>query len=218
MARTKRNYKRRTNVSTLVKNAVHAYAKKTVEVKHKNVNFGTDIDDDGYALQVHDFVNSGTGTDQRIGARINMLSLALNSRMSTRSTNGGSLRVLVVETRRPLAFIVLNQSYDIRPIFDASAGSVGRVAASLDYDWVRRVYHDRRYTFNQLVTAGTITKYIKFYVKFGKTGKRLIYDQTTIAPAITETKSYVYCCFVVDDVMNDEVTPRMLLKIRYTDE
>lgn len=210
--------RRRTNVRSLVQKAVLAHAKKTVEVKHKYLISQSDINSTGYGLQVHDWIDAGTGVDARIGSRINMLSLMMTSRMSTTSTNGGSLRVMVVETRRPLAWLVLNSRYDIRPLFDNSAGTVGQVAASLDYDWVKRVYHDRRYSFNQLVSAGTLTKFIKFYCKFGANGKKIIYDQDTLAPAINDTKTYIYVCFCVDNVMNSSVVPKSYLKMRYTDE
>lgn len=215
----KRTYRRRkTNVSSMVKKAVLAHAKKTVEVKHKYLTSASAINATGYGFQVHDWIDAGTGVADRIGSRINMISLAMTSRMSTDSTNGGSLRVLVVETRRPLAWLVLNSRYDIRPLFDNSAGTVGQVAASLDFDWVKRVHHDRRYTFNQMVSGATLTKFIKFYIKFGASGKRIVYDQDTLAPAINDTKTYVYVCFCIDSGMNSNVTPNTYLKMRFTDE
>lgn len=214
----RKNTRRRTNVRTLVKKAVLAHAKKTVEVKHKYLTSASAINSTGYAFQVHDWIDAGTGVADRIGSRINMLSLAMTSRMTTDSTNGGSLRVMVLETRRPLAWLVLNSRYDIRPLFDNSAGTVGQVAASLDYDWVKRVYHDRRYTFNNTVSGATMTKFIKFYQKFGASGKRIIYDQDTLAPAINDAKTYIYVCFTIDSGMNANVVPNTYLKLRFTDE
>lgn len=213
----KKFYRKKKNISTIVKRAVAAEAKKNVEVKHRFITYSTDIDSNGYGLQVHDFISQGTGVGNRVGSRINMLSLNMNSRMQTDSSNGGTLRILVLETRRPLAFQVLNQRYDIRPLFDTSAATVGHVAASLDYDWVKKVYLDKRIHFSQTVAGSTYSKFVKFHKSFGN-GKKIIYDQDTVAPAVTLTKTYLYVCFVSDNQMNADIEPSIYLKLRYTDE
>lgn len=200
-----------------VRRVVKDMLSKQLEMKHRFVTTGTNITQDGFGVSVHDFIDQGVAVHERIGDRINAMTLSMNGRFGCTATNGGSFRVFCVETRRPLAFITLNSTYDIEPLFDQSETTVGRVAASFDWDWVKRVYHDKRYTFNQTVAGNEVTKYIKYNVRFGKNGKRIVYDQDTVAPALVKTKTYIYCCYVIDNVMNVQLRNSSVFKLRYID-
>lgn len=216
--RAPRRRRKRPSVAKLVKNIL---AKQT-EVKHRFITAATNFNNVGYGLCVHDFISPGVAVSERVGDRVNMLSLMMNSKMESSTRDGGTFRLLLVETRRPLEPITLTPTfYNIRPLFDNSVASVGPVAASLDFDWVKKVYVDKRYTFNQMRNADSngdlpiLSKFCKWYKGFGKQGRRIIYDQDTATPAVALSKTYIYCCFVADNDIS--VTPSIYLKIRYTD-
>lgn len=209
--------RKKVRASASVRKVVQSILAKQIEMKHRFVTTTSTIDEDGFGISLHDFIVQGAGTNNRIGDRINAMTLSMNGRFGSSATNGGSFRVFCVETRRPLAFLTLNSTYDISPLFDQSVSTVGKVAASFDWDWVKRVYHDKRYTFNQQVVGNEVSKYIRYNVNFGKNGKRIVYDQDTVAPAITFTKTYLYCCYVIDDQMNSDLRNRSVYKLRYID-
>lgn len=210
--------KRGARSSASVRKVVASMLAKQIEMKHKFVTSNSNVSSDGFGLSLHNFIDPGTGVNDRIGDRINAMTISMNGRFGSSATNGGSFRVFCVETRRPLAFISLgSNTFDLAPLFDQSEAAVGRVAASFDWDWVKRVYHDKRYTFNQTVTGNETTKFIRYNIRFGKNGKRIVYDQDTVAPATTMTKTYIYVCYVIDDAMNTQLRNSSVYKLRYID-
>ncbi len=191
----------------LAKKAVQNELKKQVEVKKFYTNGNLSVDTDGSLAIPLEGIGLGTGSDDRIGNRINMLSQGILLNMSNGDANN-TVRVLCLETYENYAPTTATGLFNT-----VTQPFVGNILAQVNRQIVKRVLYDRRVNLNPNWQGATKFAYRKGYVKFGKTGKQVQYIDGTPEPS----KGHVYWVFVSDSAITPHVRLQYSIETRYTD-
>lgn len=213
-------------IKSMVRSEVSKALADTVEVKHNNLGWTADaFSDRPYGINPIDYINQGESTQERVGNRINLLSLNMrvNSTLeATQQTSTQRVRVCLVETREPLPTVTVGQTqqYDARKVFDNTSTTLG-ANNFFDTDTVKKIHFNRMMTYNQLVADQQLIKYCNIYKKFGKLGKKIYYDGDSSGgnQLGVNTKTYLYFVIVSDKLSSDANPPNVIVnwKCRYTD-
>lgn len=185
---------RRQSVAKLVRKEIQRQNAKTTEVKHREVSTGYSITDVPLGFNMLEFISQGDGAQNREGNRLNVLSHAM--RMNIRAEQPyNNIRVMVVETREPLPYSPLDFKYDGTACLTSPTLGVN---SSIDFDTVRKVYYDRTIQVKQLASGVNPVFYLRKYLKFGKTGKRIFYDGNTTGANSGNIRSHIYVLMMSD--------------------
>lgn len=106
-----------------------------------------------------------------------------------------TLRVLCVETREPMEYDALFGLYNCSEIM---ANPTLGINSNLDYDTVKRTFMDKTYTLREIVNGVNPVKYLKRYIKHGKTGKKVFYDGNTAGLNSGNMRTHYYLVFLTD--------------------
>ncbi len=204
----RRHYRRRKHSQYAVaKKAVQNELAKQVEVKKFYTNGNLSVDDDGSLAIPLEGVNVGTGSDERIGNRINLLSNSILMNVSNGDANN-TIRVLCLETYENYSLSTATGLFN--PV---TQPFVGNILAQVDRQKVKRVLYDRSINLNPHFQGALVYRYKKGWVKFGKSGKQIQYIDGTPEPS----KGHIYWVFVSDSTIAPH--PRLSYSIftRFTD-
>lgn len=178
----------RMNVAKLVRKEIQRHQAKTAEVKHRQVSLGWGLDTTPYGYNLLEYISQGDGAQNREGNRIHLLSHSIRANFVAEQPYN-NIRVMVLETRKPLDYDPVMFRYDGSPCL--ATPSLG-INSAIDYDTVKKVYYDRTIQIAQKVAGVNPVFYLRKYLKFGKTGKKIVYDGNTTGINSGNDRTYLY--------------------------
>ena len=184
----------RNSVRAIVKREIQKNNKKVLEVKHKAISYGMSPSTTPYGYNMLEYIGIGDDAQSRDGNRINMLSenLRINVEGETPYT---TLRMMIVETREPMEYDALFGLYNCSEML---ANPPLGINSNLDYDTCKRTFLDKTFLLRELVNGVNPVKYIKRYLRHGKTGKKIFYDGNTTGLNSGNCRSHYYLVFMTD--------------------
>lgn len=204
-----RKRRRHSSQYALAKKAVRNELKKIVEVKKFYTNGTHSIDTAGVFAIPLTGITAGTGSTQRLGANINVLSMNLRVNMENGDPNN-TVRMMCVETYEEVD-TVLTTPYDLfNPL---TAGFVGAINAPINRQLVKRVLYDKTINLNPNWNGASKFKYLSAYAKVSKMGRKIQYDEATGVP---QSGHYAWL-WVSDSALPNHPRIRYSLELRFSD-
>ena len=200
----KGNGKKRQTQYEVARQAVKDALKKTLEVKKFSFAWALGIGNtplawNPIAINLFDYIEQGNNDEDRDGNRINCLSTELRCNLESADSPYNQLRIMLVETRKPLPLDVAGTYYSASSVF-RSLAALG-LNSFVDRDIVKHIYMDKLVTLNQQVVGQNIIKFKNRFVKFGKYGKRVYYDGNITATLGEATQTYLYFVAMSDSTL-----------------
>lgn len=215
-----KRFRRKDSQYKVAKAVVKDALKKQLEVKH--YTFGWDItigntllNWNPIGINLLDYVDQGTDGDNRIGNRINLLSASLRANIVQADVPYNQMRLLVVETRQPLQLDTAGTYYSCAPLFT----NIQRLGLNsfLNMSLVKKIHMDKMVTLNLQTGTYSVIKFVKKYIKFGKDGKKCVYDGDTSPTLGGATRTYLYFVAMSDSTAPAHPKLNLIWENRFTD-
>lgn len=206
MARTYRKRKK-TNMYTIAKKVVNSTLKKRMEVKKFYTNGSHSVLTSGVLAIPLEGIAFGTGANDRIGDRLNVLSMNMRMNWENGDPNN-TVRILCVETYD--TYVPTTAVGLFNPV---TTPFVGTINSQVNRQIVKRVLYDKTFNLNPNYSGASKFKYAKGYVKFGKDGKHIQYVDGVTAPS----EGHIMWAFVSDSIIAPSPRLQYALETRYID-
>lgn len=185
---------------------------KNTEVKTDLTPLTTTVSTTSVGYNPLDYLSQGLENDARIGNRINLLTFSIRS-VLTSADETNFMRVAVVETRTKLP-LSASTYYDTSSVW---ANPTLGINSGFDYDIVRKVYLNKLYNMQQVITGVDRNYICNHRISFGKLGKKCYYTGDIPATLGANTETHIYLVLLSDSGVSFHPEFAGQMTIRYTD-
>lgn len=180
-----------------------------MEVKKFYTNGTHSVDTTGVFAIPLPGLTTGLNSNDRIGANINVLSMALRVNMENGDPNN-TVRMMCIETYEEVDHVLTAPFDYFNPL---TAGFVGAINAPINRQLVKRVLYDKTVNLNPNWDGASKFKYLSAYARISKTGRKVQYDEATGNPQ----SGHYQWLWISDSAIANHPRIQYSLEVRFTD-